>query len=368
MGAELSVRDVRHRRGRREVLRLAALEVAPGERLGLLGPNGAGKTSLLRLLGALEPPTSGSVRIDGLDTRDGGHRLRRRIGVAPQRPVLLSISAAANVELALRYRGVPRAERPARAREALARVGAAALADRRARMLSGGESQRVSLARALAPGPDLLLLDEPAAALDAPSRVAFLADLAEALRDRAATVVHVSHRPEDLVGSADRLAVIVAGEIRQVGRPDALLAAPADPEVARLVGYENVLDARVGLCGDIVVAGRPTGIAVPRAPGPVTLAVWASGVRTADPATSAWVGVVTAAVSVAGRRELRIDAGLTLRAQAPLGRPRVEVGERVGIDLDPTLLVLLHRMAEDPRPRPRPSAVGLLKAVAPPAR
>ena len=174
VGAVLNVAGVRHRRGGREVLRVDRLSVAAGERLGLLGLNGAGKTSLLRLLAAIDEPTVGEVRVDDVPTSQGGPALRRRLAYAPQRPVLLSTTVRHNVELPLRYRRVPRPTRQKVAAAALARLGVEHLADRPARALSGGEAQRVSLARALACEPDALLLDEPAAGLDTPTRAGVL--------------------------------------------------------------------------------------------------------------------------------------------------------------------------------------------------
>jgi ABC-type iron transport system FetAB ATPase subunit len=115
VGAVLSLRDVRHRRGGREVLRIDALDLAGGERLAVLGPNGAGKTTLLRLLAAIDIPTAGTVLVDGVPTTPGAVALRRRVAYATQRPGLLSTSVRRNVELPLRWRRVPRPQRRAAA-------------------------------------------------------------------------------------------------------------------------------------------------------------------------------------------------------------------------------------------------------------
>ena len=260
MGAVLSVAGLRHRRGKREVLRVDRLEIAAGERLGLLGLNGAGKTTLLRLLAAIDRPTVGEVRVDDVATTRGGPELRRRLAYAPQRPVLLSTTVRHNVELPLRYRRVPSATRRARAAAALARLGAEHLIDRPARSLSGGEAQRVSLARALVCAPDALLLDEPAAALDTPTRAAFFADVERALEDRSTTVVLVSHRAEEVLALADRVAVIVDGEIHQAAPSDDLVTNPADAAVARLIGYETVVEAEIDDEGNVLAGGRHTGL------------------------------------------------------------------------------------------------------------
>ena len=232
MGAALILRDVRHRRGGREVLRVDALDVAPGERLAVLGPNGAGKTTLLRLLAAIDMPTSGTVMVDGVRTSGGPVALRRRIAYATQRPGLLSTSVRRNVELPLGWRGVPRRQRRAGAAAALGRLKVAHLAERPAAAVSAGEAHRVNLARALALDPALLLLDEPAAALDAEARQAFLTDVERALDASSTTVVHVSHRPEEAFRLAGRVAVLADGLIRQLATPEALLREPADATVA----------------------------------------------------------------------------------------------------------------------------------------
>ena len=284
MVAALSLVDVRHRRGHREILSIDQLTVHRGERLAVLGPNGAGKTTMLRLLAAVEPPTIGSVRVDGTDTASVSARervrVRRDIGYVAQHAALLGGSTVArNVELPLAWRKVGRAQRRARALGALDALGVAHLAGRRACTLSGGEAQRVSLARALVTRPGILLLDEPAAALDVASRARFLVDVEVALRDRGTTLVHVSHRPEEALRLADRVAVLVDGTLRQVATPAALVREPCEVVVAQLVGYQNVLDAVVDERGDVRVGSAVVlrGCAGP--PGPAVLAAWASGLR-----------------------------------------------------------------------------------------
>jgi ABC-type Fe3+/spermidine/putrescine transport system ATPase subunit len=343
MGAILSVADVRHRRGGRDVLRVDRLEIGAGERLGLLGLNGAGKTSLLRLLAGIDQPTVGEVRIDGLALTRGGAALRRRLAYAPQRPVLLSTTVRNNVELPLRYRRAPRATRRAIATAALDRLGVAHLADRPARTLSGGEAQRVSLAQALACGPDALLLDEPAAGLDAPTRAAFLADVERALADRATTVVLVSHRAEEVLAVADRIAVLIRGGLRQVAPADDLLSHPADAAVARLIGYENVLEVDIDDHGSVLVAGRPTGLLATPGPRPVGLAVWAAAIRVCARDDGPLHATVDRVTTAPGRYEVTVDAGVALRAYLPLTTAPPPPGTKVSVELDPALAAVLEQ-------------------------
>jgi ABC-type sulfate/molybdate transport systems ATPase subunit len=337
VGAVLSVAGVRHRRGRREVLRVDRLDVAAGERLGLLGLNGAGKTSLLRLLAAIDQPTVGEIRVDDVPTSRGDAALRRRLAYAPQRPVLLSTTVRHNVELPLRYRRAPRATRQTVAVAALARLGVEHLADRPAHSLSGGEAQRVSLARALACEPDALLLDEPAAGLDTPTRAGFFADVQRAIADRATTVVLVSHRAEEVLALADRIAVLVAGELRQVASAHDLVTHPADAAVSRLVGYENVIDVDIDDDGNVVAAGHPTGLTAAPGRRSATLAIWATAVHVRGPRAGGLPATVERVTTGPGRHELTLDAGLPLRAHLPLATPPPDAGTAVSVELGPTL-------------------------------
>jgi ABC-type sulfate/molybdate transport systems ATPase subunit len=346
VGAVLNVAGVRHRRGGREVLRVERLHVAAGERLGLLGLNGAGKTSLLRLLAAIDQPTVGEVRVDDVPTSHGGPALRRRLAYAPQRPVLLSTTVRHNVELALRYRRAPKATRQTVAAAALTRLGVGHLADRHAHSLSGGEAQRVSLARALACQPDALLLDEPAAGLDTPTRAAFFADVEHALADRATTVVLVSHRAEEVLALADRVAVIVAGELRQVAPASDLVTRPADAAVAHLVGYENVVNAHIDDAGNVLLAGHPTGLTAPPGHRDATLAIWATAIHLRDPGDRGLPATIVRVTTGPGRHELTLDAGLPLRAHLPLAVHPPDAGTEVSVGLDPALAAVVESLGE----------------------
>jgi ABC-type sulfate/molybdate transport systems ATPase subunit len=349
MGAVLTVSGVRHRRGGREVLRVDHLEIGAGERLGLLGLNGAGKTSLLRLLAGIDQPTVGNVGIDGATLSPGAATLRRRLAYAPQRPVLLSTSVRRNVELPLRYRRLPPDSRRAVAAAALARLEVEHLAERPARTLSGGEAQRVSLARALACGPDALLLDEPAAGLDTPTRAAFFADVERALADRATTVVLVSHRAEEVLALADRVAVLVRGELRQAAPGAELASTPADADVARLIGYENVIDVRIDDGGNVLIAGRRSGLTAPPGNRSATLAIWASAVHVRGPLERPLTATVDRVATGPGRYELTLHAGLTIRAHLPLTTPPPDPGTEVTVELDRTLGALVDPAAQTPR-------------------
>ena len=174
----IDIRDLTLHRDKRQVLAIDSLIVEKGEVLALVGPNGTGKSSLLLILARLLQPENGRVVWDGASLLGGSSlAYRRRIALVLQEPLLLDLSVFENVALGLRFRGVPGMEINEKVNHWLERVGMIALRDRPGSQLSGGEAQRVSLARAFVLDPELLLLDEPFSSLDAPSRLRMLDDL-----------------------------------------------------------------------------------------------------------------------------------------------------------------------------------------------
>jgi molybdopterin-binding protein len=241
----VALSDVRRQTGA-FTLEVEALDVRAGEVLGVIGPNGSGKSTLLRLLGLLEPPDAGRVLVGGrpVDARDALAE-RRRMATVFQEPLLADATVAANVALGLRFRGVAGRELERRVARWLERFGVGALAPRSARTLSGGEAQRVALARALVLEPEVLLLDEPFASLDQPSRTSLIADLGAVLRQDRVTTVIVTHHRGEAQALADRVAVLIRGRLRQVDETARVFHAPASEEVARFVGVETIVTGRV---------------------------------------------------------------------------------------------------------------------------
>ncbi|MEV5648649.1 ABC transporter ATP-binding protein [Nocardia sp. NPDC052254] len=217
------------------------LTAEPGEVVALLGPNGAGKTTALRALAGLVPLTGGRLTVGG-DIWDEPPAIfvpaqRRRVGVVFQDYLLFQhLSAMENIAFGLRARGTGRGEARARATAWLERVGLGEHARATPRALSGGQAQRVALARALVTEPQLLLLDEPLAALDAGTRLQVRADLARHLRDYGGHTVVVTHDPLDAMVLADRLVILENGEIVQQGAPTEIARRPRSDFVADLVG------------------------------------------------------------------------------------------------------------------------------------
>ena len=240
----LELRDVAVVAGGRTILGLDHLALAPGETLCVLGANGAGKSTLLRVAGGLRTPARGELRLDGVPAT--APQIRAVTAAVLQRPLLRrGATARTNVETGLRFARVPREERRRRTDEWLVRLDLAGLADRRASALSGGEAQRVSIARALVLAPRILLLDEPFSALDAPTRAELLADLRDVLASIGAASLLVTHDRHEAAAIADRVAILHAGELRQLGPTASVLEHPADADCARLLGFENLLEPRL---------------------------------------------------------------------------------------------------------------------------
>jgi len=219
------------------------LEVHDGEMAALLGPSGCGKTTALRLIAGLERPDAGSVEIRGRRVAGDGAWVppeRRRVGLVFQDWALFPhLDVRANVAFGL--------DAPLRDRvdELLELVHLEGLGHRMPHELSGGQQQRVAVARALAPGPDLLLLDEPFSNLDAQLRTQVRAEVREVCRATGTTGILVTHDQEEALSIADRVAVMLHGRVRQQGSPYEVYAAPVDGRVARLLGEANLLPATV---------------------------------------------------------------------------------------------------------------------------
>lgn len=279
-GPILELADIRHSYDGVTALRGVSLSVARGEFLTLLGPSGSGKSTLLRVIAGLESPDSARVmRLDGKDIAGLPANLRNVSTVFQHFALFPHMTVGANVEYSLKVRGIAPVERRARAEEALALVRLPGKYERRIHQLSGGERQRVALARSLVMEPAVLLLDEPLGALDERLRLEMQRELIELRRRTGGTFILVTHSQEEAITMSDRVVLMRAGSIEQVGAPRDLFASPATEFAARFMGVENVLRGTIEAVagdsvhirvGDAVLAGRPVGDAarlVPGAPG-----------------------------------------------------------------------------------------------------
>ena len=246
----LEVRDLAAGYGGEPVLRGISLTVAAGEVLALLGPSGSGKSTLLHAIAGFVQPVAGVIRIAGTTVAGEGRALppeRRSVGVVFQNHALWPhLSALETVAYPARRRGAGRAQARAEAAAVLETFGIVGLAGRRPADLSGGEQQRVGLARALARRAALYLFDEPTAHLDTHLRGLFLEQLVTRRREQSAAAVYATHDPEEALGLADRVALLRDGRLVQVGTPQEVYERPVDVFAARLTGGASVLDADGG--------------------------------------------------------------------------------------------------------------------------
>jgi len=326
-GVALAFRDVMRRFGGAAAVDGVSLEIAAGEIVAVLGPSGCGKTTLLRLAAGFERPDRGEVRLGGAVVSGGRAFVepeRRGVAVVFQGFALWPhLDVAGNVGYPLVTRRVGGAALRSQVGAALAAVGLAGFETRAVGSLSGGQRQRVALARAMVMAPGLVLLDEPMASLDAGLRGELLDEIA-ALRGRTgAAMLYVTHDQSEAMALADRIAVMRAGRIEQVGTPEVVWAEPANGFVAGFVGGAALVPARY--LGDGVAELQ--GVCVPvragvRAPGAATLAL-----REAVVAAEGLAAVVRRTRYVGGAWEAEcVLEGVAVRT---MGRRRLATGEAV---------------------------------------
>ena len=293
-----------------------SLSVGAGEMLSLLGPSGCGKTTVLRMLAGFVGPTAGTVRLNGRDaTRARPHR--RGVALVFQNFALFPhLSVAGNIAFGLRRRGAPRAEIASRVAGLVAQMQLGGLEERRPDALSGGQQQRVAIARALAIEPAVVLLDEPFSSLDTKLRESTRLEL-RALQQRLGfTAILVTHDQAEALAISDRVAVMRAGRLEQVGTAEDVYNRPATPFVAGFVGHANPV---------------PGGIVRPEA-----LRVAPEGTPGALPCT------VATAAFLGGRSELllRTATGAPLTMEADAGAPaRYPPGSRLSVTWPPEAVI-----------------------------
>ena len=307
-----------------------SMTVEPGEIVALLGPSGSGKSTLLRICAGLETPTTGDVRFDGV-SQLGVPPHRRDVSMVFQHYALYPhLSALDNLVLALRYgRGMSKAAARARAMQTLEMLGIGDLARRRPAQMSGGQRQRVAIGRALATRARVVLLDEPMSGLDAKLRVELRVEIVALLRQLGTTALFVTHDQAEAMAIGDRVAVMSAGRLEQIGTPDEIYDRPATRFVATFVGSPpmNVFD---GSWADGLLRGQ--GFSLPAPPGAAAVGVRPEHLRLVpdgaggpdDPGPAAGTSVPGAAWAPAPGGG-RPGPDLRLRGQ-------VVVAERLGAD------------------------------------
>lgn len=240
----LLAKKIRWIKNKKTILDEIDFSLKPGECVGLVGPNGSGKSSLLKILAFLETPTRGEIRFQGYPVpKHVPIEMRRKIAIVFQEPLLLNTSVWENVAIGLKMRSVPRSEIKKRVMNWLEQFGISHLAKQPSHSLSGGEAQRVSLARAFVLEPDVLFLDEPFSALDAPTKEALRTDLAQIFETTKVTTVLVSHDFEDIQRLTQRALILLQGKIVADASPSSLLSTPQGVEVDQFLTHWRKVNA-----------------------------------------------------------------------------------------------------------------------------
>lgn len=338
-----------YRNGRQQVLRIKSLSVIRGELVALVGPNGAGKSTLLQTINLLRP-YQGNMRLFGEEAGTADHNLlRRRTSMVFQETLLLGGSVFDNVAWPLRFRGVSETEIKMRVQKSLGDFGCGHLALRQAKLLSGGEAQRVCIARALVTDPELLLLDEPFASLDVAMRNSMMEEIRTVALNRGISVLLVSHNFSDVLYFTERAVAIFDGHILQDDCPETLMRRPADERVARLVGMDNVLPCELSQIGENRFITLPEGIRfIHNGPIPASASfccfpgdalVLAAG-QNEDPTESRVLleGMIERIMPGIGTNRVLVRRGnltLNVRLVRNCNTMKMQAGERIRLSFDP---------------------------------
>ena len=321
----IEIVDLWQRHGEVDILRSITLRVDRGEVIALIGPTGAGKTTLLRLMNLLDVPAAGRIYFDGIDTTSSAKarlEVRRRMAFVLQKPIVFNMSVYENIACGLKWRGLGRSEIREKVGSILEMTDLSTYRDRSARTLSGGEVQRVAIARAVAIEPEVLLLDEPTANLDPVSASKIEELITDIIKRHVTTVIMATHDMSQGQRLADRIGVLVNGEILQTGSAREVFTSPGNREIAEFVGVENIVDGvilsnqdkvvTIDIGGKVVEAisdyavGEEVSACV--RPEDVTLSL----VKVSSSARNSFIGKVNWVVSVGPLTRVELDCGFPL--------------------------------------------------------
>lgn len=321
----LETLDLCQRFDEKDIMKNINLQVDKGEVFALIGPTGAGKTTLLRMLSTLDPPSSGKILIDGVDiTESATIRLgaRRRMAFVLQKPVVFSMNVYDNIAIGLKWRGVSKTDIREKTDSMLEMVGLSEYRKRNARTLSGGEMQRVAIGRALITGPEILLLDEPGANLDPVTATRIEELLTDIIHRDNITTILATHDMSQGQRMANRVAVLLNGEISQTGDWQNVFGSPRNKEIASFVGVENMIDGEIVSVQDTLVAIKagdniieaisdfPTGEKVCACIRPEDITISTS--QTSTSARNSFTGKIERSVSSGALTRINIDCGFSL--------------------------------------------------------
>jgi len=328
--------------GKTRVVDRVDLVVQPGEFFALLGPSGCGKTTTLRMIAGFEEPDGGRIVVGGEDvTHMPVHR--RDMGMIFQSYALFPHrTVAENVAFGLRMRGLPRNEIDQRVKRALRQVALEGYDDRHPAQLSGGQQQRVALARAIVIQPRVLLCDEPLAALDRKLRQSMQFELKQLQQQLGVTLIFVTHDQEEAMTVSDRIAVMNAGKIDQIGSPTEIYNRPRTRFVADFIGEINLFGG-VWQDGTFVSDGLALPAQAPMGSGSSTIAIRPERVRLTDGGAGI-AGTVRMRTFVSGQMVYRIalEEGRELTVKQADNARTWPVGAIVGVNWDPSDVVILN--------------------------
>jgi tungstate transport system ATP-binding protein len=327
--------------------------------LALIGPNGSGKSTLLLTIARLLKADGGQIFFRGRPLEEENElAYRRRVSLVLQEPLLLDTSVFNNVASGLRFRKIPRQEAAQRVEIWLDRLSIRHLVDRPARQLSGGEAQRVSLARALVINPELLMLDEPFGGLDTPTRTRLLEDFQTLRTDTGVTTIFVTHDMDEALYLGDQVAVLINGGLRQCGSPQEVFNAPNDAEVAAFVGMETVLPGEVAARKDgqvqVVINGTRLEAVGDLQPGrrvlfclrPEDISLWSTQDIPLSSARNRLAGRIQKVIPQGPLTRVQVDCGFPLLAlvtRSSAFEMNLEEGKMVGASFKASAVHLIPR-------------------------
>jgi tungstate transport system ATP-binding protein len=352
------------RYGENDILQNVNLKVEQGEVFALIGPTGAGKTSLLRLINLLDLPTSGEIYFDGTSIAGSARptiELRRRMAFVLQKPVVFNMSVYDNIACGLKWRKENKGDIRGKVDGILEMVALSGYKDRQARTLSGGEMQMVAIARAIVSEPELLLMDEPTANLDPASAAKIEALITDTIHRYNTTIIMSTHDMFQGQRLADRVGVLLNGQIQQSGYWRQVFESPRNEEVATFVGVENIIDGLVASSQDKIVTITVDGSVIEAVsdsavgvevcacirPEDITLAKS----KTSSSARNSFAGRITRIVSFGALRRIELDCGFPLVAlvtKRSAEELELDKGKQVYASFKATGVHVISRQGNDP--------------------
>jgi len=323
------IEDIRKTFDGPEVLKGVSAEIVNGEIFGIIGASGQGKSTLLRILHLLETPDSGRVLFGDTDlfgSEKPSYAVKRKMAMVFQKAAAFRMSVYDNVALGLTYRNLPKAEVRRRVDQALEEVGLTGYEDRQAQTLSGGELQRISLARAIVTKPEVLFMDEPTASLD-PVNTRKIEKLVKYFnKEYGTTIILSTHDMTQGQRLANRLGVMMDGRFLQIGTPEEIFATPAHEDVARFIGIPNIfrgtvlssdgVDSEIAVDGITLIAGVPleVGEKVNACVRPEEISLHFDGRRPSEVRRNVFSGIIRSEQAYGTLNYLSVDCGIPLSA------------------------------------------------------